>query len=173
MGGVLDWNHATTEVAESGTKVARQATPEERLRLADELKLLGCDRLAVSYVVRPFGMGRFRLTGTLNADVTQACIVTLEPVPSKIDTVVEVEFWPPDLQPDAPNAEVEILKAPEIEPIANGRIDVGRVVFESLATALDPYPRQSGARFDWEDPLQRDGGKANPFAVLAKLKDKG
>ena len=41
---------------------------------------------------------------------------------------------------------------PDVEPIEHGTIEVGRVVFETLSAALDPYPRKSGATLEWQDP---------------------
>ena len=87
---------------------------------------------------------------------------------------VEIEFWPEGLL-DAPKggeeaASVIALDAPE--PIVGGRIDLGRVAYEALATSLDPYPKREGASFDWsqEEPGEAPGGKTGPFAGLAALK---
>src|SRR3972149_470610 len=63
------------------------------------------------------------------------------------------------------------LLAPE--PIAGGEIDLGPIIYEPLATALDPYPKREGARFQWSqggaEGQGEEGGKG-PFAALAKLK---
>ncbi len=53
------------------------------------------------------------------------------------------------------------------------RIDVGRIVYETLSAGLDPYPRKEGAEFDWADPKTGVADSANPFAVLKKLKGEG
>ena len=51
-------------------------------------------------------------------------------------------------------------------------IDVGRVVFETLSAALDPYPRKNGASLEWQDPESAEGvGASGPFGALKKLKD--
>ena len=43
-----------------------------------------------------------------------------------------------------------------------------------LALELDPYPRKPGAEFTWSDPREAEAAaRANPFAVLKKLKDEG
>ncbi len=49
--------------------------------------------------------------------------------------------------PESGEEEVEALSAAEIEPIEHGRIDVGRIVYETLSAAIDPYPRKAGAEF--------------------------
>ena len=65
------------------------------------------------------------------------------------------------------------MSAAEFEPIEHGRIDVGRIVYETLSAAVDPYPRKAGAEFAADEvggPLVGDYG---PFAALKKLKDRG
>jgi hypothetical protein len=75
--------------------------------------------------------------------------------------------------PAPQTGQVALDAEPEPEPIVGGKIDAGRIVFESLAAAIDPYPRLPDAEF--EGPLSApEGGKPeSPFAVLASLKHKG
>ena len=61
----------------------------------------------------------------------------------------------------------------DVEPLEHGRVPVGRIVFETLSAALDPYPRKEGAEFEWRD--KKDGGQdqaPRPFDILSRLKDK-
>jgi hypothetical protein len=58
------------------------------------------------------------------------------------------------------------------EPIEDGTIELGKVLYETLATSLDPYPKKAGASFEWSEG---PGGKAEahgsgPFAALERLK---
>jgi hypothetical protein len=63
---------------------------------------------------------------------------------------------------------------PDLEPILGGRIRVGRVVFESLAAAIDLFPRKPGVTFESPDRPADDGAAKSdgPFAALAKMKSK-
>jgi hypothetical protein len=65
---------------------------------------------------------------------------------------------------------VVVLDGPE--PIVCGRIDLGAVAYETLATALDPYPKREGVSFDWSqgEPNQAQEAQSGPFAALAALK---
>ncbi len=47
---------------------------------------------------------------------------------------------------------------------------LGPVVYETLATSLDPYPKSAGASFQWsqDGPEEHENG---PFAGLKRLKD--
>ena len=58
------------------------------------------------------------------------------------------------------------------EPIVEGKVDLGPVIYETLATALDPYPRREGASFEWPGEADAPGTEQvrNPFAALARLK---
>ena len=55
------------------------------------------------------------------------------------------------------------------EPIIDGRIDLGTVVYETLATSLDPYPKREGASFDWSQGEPSGGQEAPEAAHLRPL----
>lgn len=168
----FDWVHLVTDIAESGRRVERSATAAECAAVASELGLAACRRVDVRYQLRPLPGGRYRLEGRLGAEVEQACVVTLEPMPQIIDEALDVTFSPGAEIREDTSSEREILSEPDIEPLADGRIEAGRVVFELLASAIDPYPRRDGAEFAWSDPVVETPGAKSPFAALAKLKEK-
>jgi hypothetical protein len=100
--------------------------------------------------------------------------VTLEPVAQAISEPIEVDLWPADEIGPLAAGEHSVLEADMPEPIENGRIGVGRIAYEHLAAALDPYPRRSDAAFEGRAQGPRGSGDvpASPFAVLAGLKPK-
>lgn len=176
MTALRDWTHLVTDIPERGLSRSRTATEEERIELARELDIPSCERLRVTYEVKPRrAAGHFAFTGTLEAEVTQACVVTLDPVPASLSEAFAIELGPPAaLDEEAPGtgeAERIVSSVPDIEPIEDGRIDVGTIIFGILSAALPQYPRKSGAEFDWVDP-KADADPASPFAALAKLKPK-
>ncbi|MGH6832500.1 MAG: YceD family protein, partial [Methyloceanibacter sp.] len=114
-------------------------------------------------------------TGRLRANVTQTCVVSLDPVEASLDVPVEVEFWPAALIEELERSAEEegnlgLLDWPEA--VVDGRIDLGPVIYETLATALEPYPKREGVSFDWsQDPSEEaPSAKSGPFAALAALK---
>jgi uncharacterized metal-binding protein YceD (DUF177 family) len=168
----LPWSQRTTEIAEAGLRRELAATAAERAAITQELGLVSCEAIEVSYTIRALGGGRYRLAGSLRARLTQACVATLEPLPQTIEEGFEVQFWPVGSLPAMGDVEVEASSVPEVEPIEHGSIGVGRVVFETLSAALDPYPRKSGASLEWQDAESaEEADAANPFAVLKRLKD--
>jgi len=174
----LEWTHQTSAVTERGISETRQATQDELTELARTLDILSCDSLAVSYEIKPLSGGRYRFSGKLGARVTQACVVTLEPVPEELSEQFEIELVTaseaePEDQAGAADGDLEILSAPDVEVIEDGRIEAGSIIFQLVSAALDPYPRKEGAEFDWVDPkIAADPTVVSPFAALAKLKSK-
>jgi len=112
--------------------------------------------------------------GNFEASVIQACVVTLEPVPSEIKGEYRCEY-----SQEITLEDVEIIEFSEEaedppEAIIDGVFDVGIMLTEEFGLALDPFPRAPGADFD--EVRKATNGKLeepdsnNPFAVLKKLK---
>ncbi len=160
--------------------VTIEATEAERAALAAAMELPGIAALKAELTVSEAGRGRFTVTGEVRARLTQTCVVTLEDFESDVSEPVEISFAPPEEVERAESAyaarrddDPTGLEMPEPpDAIENGRIDLGRVAAEFLALALDPYPRKPGVEFQSPEPEEEDGGKASPFAALAKLKQK-
>ncbi len=169
MSEPLDWAHGLAEIGESGLERERLASEAERAAVARMLDIVAVTDLRASYGIQPLGRGRYRLAGEIDAGVTQSCVVTLEPVPGRIAERFEAEFMPvPELaRAEGHQEEMEALAAADLEPIVHDRIEVGRIVYEHVAAALDPYPRKEGASLQQADP--EAGEREGPFAALSKL----
>ncbi len=165
------WNFAVTDIPEAGLSREKAASAAERDEIANALKLIDLEKLRVDFRIERLAGGAYRLSGHLDADCAQPCVVTLDPVPETVSDTFDVEFWP-DHVADDDAGEMPVLGGRDVEPLENGVIDVGRIVYETFAASLNPYPRKPGAEFNWTDKNAQDTGKANPFSVLAKLKDK-
>ena len=167
----LDWGHKVVDVPAAGFRHEREATESERQAIAGALGLLALNHLSARYRIEAISGGAYWLSGKISADVDQSCVVTLEPVNARIEELFDVEFWP-HLEAGDNDEEASVLDAPEVEKFEHGIIPAGRIIFETLAASLDPYPRREGVEFNWQDPQANEPEKANPFAVLSKLKDK-
>jgi len=100
--------------------------------------------------------------------------VTLEPVRSRLSEGVPVALV--TASGGDPGA-VVILPEGEDPPeeLTEGRIDLGEMVAQQLAVALDPYPHAPGAGEEGEASDQdeaREGKTASPFATLAQLRSR-
>lgn len=161
----LNWTHAVREIAGQPLDATREADQGERAAVAAHLDLLSCEKFKVDYSLHPLDRGRAALSGRWQADITQACVITLEPVASKLNGTFALEIWPAGDLPAVGEHAVDDL-ADEPEAIENGIIDVGRIVLECLADLVDPYPRKPGANFSWTDEKAASAGSDNPFAKL-------
>lgn len=148
-----------------------EADADERRRLVGRFGLLSLDRLAADYRLTRDG-DRIAATGRLVADVVQPCSVTGDPVPATIDTPFDIRFVP-----DAPSGgedEIEVeLDEAECDTVfyEGGAIDLGEAAAQTLALALDPYPRSPGAAAALKEAGVIGEGEAGPFGGLAALKD--
>ena len=117
------------------------------------------------------------LDAHLGATVVQPCVVTLDPVTTRIDETVMRRFSPEvDRPEDLPGDEMEMPEDDTLEPLDHD-IDLGRVLIEALSLALPPWPRRDDAELgqitaaaEGVEPLTDADTK--PFAGLAGLRDK-
>lgn len=120
----------------------------------------------------PLPAAGWRLEGRLGATAIQTCVISLDPVTTRIEQPVR-RTWLPSSEP----LPAEIVLVPgededEVEPLGPS-IDLGLVAIEVLALALPDYPRKPGAAIPAEFQAQADDvDRPNPFAALAALKDR-
>ncbi|SDW32073.1 Uncharacterized metal-binding protein YceD, DUF177 family [Ruegeria halocynthiae] len=141
--------------------------------IRQDLGLLGLRKLSFAGELCAQGKRDWALTGKLGATVIQPCVVTLEPVTTRIDIPVARMFLADWADPDEP--EFEIPEDDETEPLGP-EIDPAQVMIEALALALPQYPRKDGAEL--EQANYTEPGKqamtnedVKPFAGLAGLRD--
>jgi len=146
------------------------ATAAERTALADRYALLSLDALAAQLTVRREAAGEIVVTGDLQAEVVQECVVTLEPVRESVASPFEQRYTQ---RPDAPSGDLDIGPgdAEPPEPVAGDTIDLGELVGQFLALSINPYPRAPDADAE-AARYQADRGRDGPFAALAALRER-
>jgi uncharacterized metal-binding protein YceD (DUF177 family) len=161
-----------TQLPSKGRVYDLSANPDERARVAERLGVSELTKLDAKITLVPAAGGLITVNGTLQAQVVQQCVVSLEPVAATIDENFDLAFsrgaperkGEPELdlsaEDDAPDA------------LVGDELDLGELVVEQLALLIDPYPRAPGAVFKNPGPDGEDAEKpaVSPFAVLAKLK---
>jgi hypothetical protein len=153
------------EIAAAGTPVEVVANEAERAALAAEFGLLGIGGLEARLLFRRLADGVVEVAGRLEADVVYACVVTLEPVPGRVEEEVEARFAE-GASPRHAEVDVDALGADPPEPVVGGAIDAGAIAAEFLALGLDPYPRAPGATLE---AGPSDAAPDERFAALARL----
>jgi len=112
------------------------ASEAERAALAKRFDLVSLEKLAAHVTLRRLPGGLVRLTASLSADLVQTDVVTLEPVPARVDDDFALLFGK-----DADDAAALDPEAELVEPLIDGQIDIGEAVAHQLSLAMDPYPR--------------------------------
>ncbi len=146
-----------------------EANATERAALARRFGLSAIDLLKAQIrLQRVHGGSALRLTGRIEADLTQTCVVSLEPVQNHVDDEFTLLF-----AADAPSETIADDPAREeswAEPLPAERLDIGEVVAQHLFLALDPYPRRADAAVEGRWVETPDPAADSPFSALAKLK---
>ncbi len=151
-----------------GETLMIEANPSEREALAAFLKLPSIQRLSATLMVKRAAKGGARVIGMVQGELTQTCVVTLEPFPAAVEEEIDVRFAPSHdendrRRPAEPLETVSMADDDEPDPIVDGKFDLGALAAEFFALGLDPYPRKPGAEFE---PPAEPETEATPFAVL-------
>jgi uncharacterized metal-binding protein YceD (DUF177 family) len=148
-----------------------EANEAERAALARRFDLVTLGELRAEVTFDAAAAGQVRLDGRLTAHVVQSCVVTLNPVESDIAESFTL-FFAEEAPPATHSVDLPIDDEAWPEPITDGQIDIGEVVAQQLAPALDPYPRAPGASLGgtFGDAGAPPPARANPFAALARGK---
>lgn len=163
----------------TGYPVRIEANEAERSALAEAHDLVAVDEFVADLDVKRWRKDGVRIQGAVKARIVQECIVTLEPVTADLDVGIDAVFLPEGSRLARPldddGALIVDAEGPDIpETFEGGEIDVGAVAEEFFELAIDPYPRAPGAELG-EIGDADDGGESgeeNPFAKLARLRDK-
>ncbi len=152
-----------------------QLAPKEDAmdQTAEALGILGVRKLRFSGEIEFNAHGEVVVTADLGVTVTQECVVTLEPVRTRIDAPVVRRFSPdmPDVSEDHQLLEDE---DENLEPLGD-EIDLRGIMVEAIALNLPDFPRVEGAELKQRTfaapgvtPMEDEDAK--PFAGLAALK---
>lgn len=139
------------------------------------LKLSGLKKTAFYGSLNPLGKGDWGLDARLGATVTQACVVTRDPVNTRVETDVH-RIYRKVLRDIDVGSELEMPEDVSEEQLPE-TLTLVDVFVEALSLALPDYPRAEGLttfQADYTAPgvdaLTDETVK--PFAGLAALKDK-
>jgi uncharacterized metal-binding protein YceD (DUF177 family) len=158
------------EIGKGSAERQIEAEPGEMAALAKRFGLISVDRLSATLAFYRDG-DIINAQGRFAARITQSCVASGAPVAAQIDEPFQIRFLPEVAF--APDTEIELEPGDCDTMFHNGRIiDLGEAVAQSMALALDPFPRSPDAA----DLLKSAGVKAEedagPFGALAALRDK-
>lgn len=182
--GTLSYQVSVQRLPQKGLNVKIEADKKERDAMRDFHELEDVKFFKADLQVVPWKKDGIRVRGKVQAEIVQACVVTLEPIETRIDTDIDTLFVPENSRlarlPLDENGELIIsADGPDIpETFSGDKLDVGAIAEEFFELAVDPYPRKEGV--EAAPPLVVDVGSddeedvkpANPFAALKDWKQK-
>jgi uncharacterized metal-binding protein YceD (DUF177 family) len=151
------------------------ATEAERKALAERFELVAINRLTGVLHLEPWRRGGVKVTGRVDAEIVQTCVVTLDPFEVTLTEEI-VRYFAGQTAPGPAAAvhTVESLEEDAPELVTGGSIDIGEVLAEALGLAINPYPRKPGAIFGSSGDGDNDSDTGtSPFAALRSMKRKG
>jgi hypothetical protein len=127
-------------VPRKGSHEHVKADAAECAALARRFNLAALHAFSARLLAAPWRGGGLKVTGTVEADLEQTSVISLEPFRRSVSFPVERFFLPPKEAGDAAEDDAD--------PIVNGVVDLGEIAAETLGLELDPYPRKPGESFD-------------------------
>lgn len=155
-----------------GGSVRLEANEAERAALGARFGISGIEAL-VAEVALDETDNAIRGEGRLRASIVQACAVSGEDFPTRIDEPLAFRFVAESGSPAEPDMEIE-LEADDLDEIeySGDSFDLGEAVAQSLGLAIDPYaegPEADAARK--AAGITGDDAPSGPLAeALAALK---
>lgn len=158
------------QIGAGNADVTIAAMAAECAALAARFDLAAIRALSAEIVLRREATGIIA-SGRVRASVEQFCVATGDPVPAKIDEAFAIRFVP---EPTDTADEVE-LSEDEVDTVfySGGAIDLGEAAAETMALALDPFPRSPAATEALRSAgvLDEAGVQEKRTGGLAGLKD--
>ncbi|TDI58776.1 MAG: DUF177 domain-containing protein [Alphaproteobacteria bacterium] len=179
MAGFLGQQIDLRQLPKMAKTLMLSATAEDCKTLEQSLHLRGVGSVSATLSIERLGKRRgIMVSGSLQADIVQACVITLVDVPAKIDAHIAVRFVDEERNTEALTLDVE-PGGEDVEYFSGDYIDLSEVLVQYMALEMDHYPRATGVSEDAEfvystataEELAADE-KPRPFAELKKLQDK-
>ena len=167
---------SVARLPQNGMPLTLKADEKELRALAKAHDLVSVQSFAAELLVRKWRKDGVKITGRVTADITQTCIITLEPLASRIDGEVDALFVPEGSKLARPllttDGEIVIdFDGDDLpETFSGDTIDAGAVAEEFFGLAIDPYPRAPGAALEEASNEAGEAQKPSPFASLVKLR---
>jgi hypothetical protein len=159
------------ELTGAGRDVAIAAKQGDLETLARWLEVDAVKSFSAVVTLRRLSQTRISYAAELTADIVQSCVVTLEPIESRIARPVTRELLLTDRVRKASGVQSLTLGDEEApEEIDSPRYDLCVPLLEDLVLAIDPYPRKEGVAL--AAPESAAAPPESPFAALKDLKIK-
>jgi uncharacterized metal-binding protein YceD (DUF177 family) len=172
----LPFSHSynLARLGNAGDTVRFAADADQRAAIAKWAGILSLESFEIEVEIKKLAPNRFGLAFYLTADVTQSCVVTLEPVAGHLDKgfTRELVFVGPSRHRNTTDSAHDVVLDTDQEEgpeeIDSLHFDLAGPVLEEFVLSLEPYPRRPGVEFAPESPDSVP--PESPFAVLKGLR---
>jgi uncharacterized metal-binding protein YceD (DUF177 family) len=148
-----------------------RATTTECQELSKRINVLEVKDLNAHMIIsRGSRSDLYKVEGDLVSHVVQECCVTLAPIEENVHEHFSELLTTSPTALEAVDEEDTDAENP-VDVIENNAIDVGDIVTQWLALALNPYPRSDAPMFKHIEIDASTAEKQNPFKVLEVLID--
>lgn len=154
-------------IGEGEREISVTATDSECAALATRFGLKSVDRLDGVFRVRRDAAG-IVARGRVTAAVVQSCVVTDDALPVTVDEPVALRFVTDEVS-DADEIELD-ENALDTMGFDGTAIDLGEAAAETMALALDPFPRGPNAAAALREAGVISEEEARPLGAFAGLK---
>jgi uncharacterized metal-binding protein YceD (DUF177 family) len=154
-------------IGEGEREIRISATEDERAALALRFELKSIGALQAVFHLKRDTAG-IVARGNVRAAVVQSCAVTDDALPVTVDEPVALRF----VADDASDADEIELNEDALDTMSfdGAAIDLGEAAAETMALALDPFPRGPNAAAALREAGVISEEEAKPLGALAGLK---
>jgi uncharacterized metal-binding protein YceD (DUF177 family) len=166
---------SVARLPQNGMPLRLMSNENERLALAKAHDLISVQSFTAELLIKRWRKDGVKITGKVAAEITQNCVITLEPLISQIQNEIDGLFVQEGSKLARPplSADGEIVidydGADLPETFSGDAIDVGALAEEFFGLAIDPYPRKPGAALEAAPDEEPGLSKPSPFAKLLKF----
>lgn len=132
------------------TSYELQAGKDEREHLTQLFGLLELRHLHAALTLSPWSNGGAIVSGTVDADFSQQCVASLEPIDLQVEFAISRRFLPDAAKPtfNTVYEDGELILDPEGEDepdiCSDDTLDLWAVVLEEFDLQIEPFPRKAG-----------------------------
>lgn len=185
-----EWSYPVIveDVPAQGKDFSISPSETEKKGIAKRLNIVSLDDLKAKLFVSRSNGHVMQVSGKFEANLTQNCVVTLEPIKQEVSDEFEAWFADHNQAVSFKRAQHEALSKQEMvdlpileededpEQIEDGKIDLGELVTQYLSLAIDPYPHKEGVSYENKEMPRKvqtkDTLRPNPFAALKNWRPK-
>jgi len=170
----FEYLYDLSDLGRAGAEVSISLGEKQRERVSHWAGIDAVESFSAEIALKKYSPTRYAFVANLDVSIVQSCVVTLEPVPSRIERQVARELllaspvrraMPKHTSPPAPPVDDDLT-----EEIDSLNYDLAAPLLEEFSLAIDPYPRAPGVAF--EPPEDSPEKTEGPFAALKALKGK-